>query len=208
VNPYVVRAGDHLDLIAHKHGVTPDDIWNHPRNAALNDRRKNPNLLCFGDVIYIPEVTRRWIPLFVGASNTIVATVPKVQLSVRFSVQGAPLAGKRCVVHGIDQPLELTTDGAGKLSLETPITVQTVVVEFPDVPMVRTLCIGHLDPADEPTGAFQRLQNLGYASSRSLVGDRAALAGLLRRFQEDSGLKSTGSLDKDTIAALEAAHGC
>lgn len=210
MTPYVVRSGDHLDLIAHRHGLRAQDIWDHPKNADLKKRRGNPNILCCGDVLYLPETQTPWAPVSVGGNHRFQAAVPGTRLSVTFAVGGRPLAAKKCVVRGMPPPNEFTTDGSGKLEVTLPLTVQTVVVDFPDVPMARRIRVGHLDPVDEPSGVMQRLQNLGYASSRSAVdlSNPASLAPLLRRFQQDSGLEPTGTLDSDTRDALEKAHGC
>src|SRR5579862_2878685 len=116
MNPYVVRTGDHLTLIAARFGVAPDTIWNNPKNAALKKLRGNPNILCFGDILYLPPPEpKKWLPITVGTKNRLVAAVPTVSLSLTFSQRGKALAGAKCVVHGLAQPQELTTDGDGKL---------------------------------------------------------------------------------------------
>lgn len=53
--PYTVKAGDTLSAIARKHGMTWQDIYNHPDNAAFRRKRPNPNLIYAGDVIMIPD---------------------------------------------------------------------------------------------------------------------------------------------------------
>ena len=53
---HVVAQGEYLSLIAARFGFRdPRVIWNHPDNAALRERRKNPNVLFPGDVLTIPE---------------------------------------------------------------------------------------------------------------------------------------------------------
>ncbi len=207
--PYVVRTGDHLLLIAHRRGFDADTVWNDPKNADLKKLRGKPNVLCCGDILYVPENPTEWRSLAVGAVNTFVATEPTTTLSLTFAQEGNALAGAKCIVHGLPPPNEFTTDGTGKLSLTVPVTVQELVVEFPKVPLVRRVRIGHLDPITEPTGVLQRLGALGYISARTRVdsSDAAAVARVIAAFQKDKGLPVTGTLDEGTKSALQQAHG-
>ena len=69
------------------------------------------------------------------------------------------------------------------------------------------LLIGHMDPVEEPSGAWKRLEHLGYlAAPRANLPDAVAAAAL-KRFQKDSGLPLSGELDVDTLKALEREHG-
>ena len=210
MQPYVVREGDHLSVIAHKLGFDADAVWNDSKNADLQKLRGSPNILCAGDILYVPDPKKQWVPLTVGALNPFVAPVPTVKLSLGFSQNGKPLANVKCVVHGLPAPNQFSTDGDGKLALSVPVTLQMVTVEFPDVPMVRRVKIGHLDPVSEPSGVLQRLQNLGYVSPRTGADltDPAAMAGPVTAFQKARGLAITGKLDDDTRNALRQAHGC
>jgi hypothetical protein len=211
MQPYVVRDGDHLSVIAHKLGFDADTVWNDPKNADLKKLRGSPNILCAGDVVYVPDPKPKdWSTLTIGTLNPFVSPVPTVQLSLGFSQNGKALINAKCIIHGLAEPNQFSTDAAGRLSVSIPVTLQTVSVEFPDIPMVRRVKIGHLDPVGEPTGVLQRLQNLGYVSPRTRVdpNDAATLAGPLAAFQRAAALTVTGALDDDTRGALQKAHGC
>jgi Putative peptidoglycan binding domain len=210
MTPYVIRQGDHLPLLALQRRLDLSAIWNHPRNAQLKALRKRPNILAPGDIVYLPDPAPvSWMPLKVRAINHIAATVPKARICVTFAIGGAPLAGVACIAHGMPEPNRFTTDGKGKLTLDVPLAVKFVTVEFPSVPLMRRLCIGHLDPVGEPSGAFQRLRALGYLGPRTAaVPGSPGLATAISAFQRDSGLTETGSLDAATIEALEREHGC
>lgn len=209
--PYIIRTGDHLALIAHKMGFDLATVWEDPKNADLKKLRGSPNILCVGDVLYVPEQrVKNWLPVNVGATNKFVGTVPTVPLSVIFSKGGKPIANAECILRGLPSATPLSTDGDGKLVTKVPVTMQVVVIEIPSVHMVRTLRIGHLDPITEPSGVAQRLANLGYVSARTRVdtSEEGPLARLVAAFQVDSGLPSTGETDSDTLDALNKAHGC
>jgi hypothetical protein len=42
--------------IAQSRGLKPDDIWQHPSNKSLREKRQNAELLAPGDVLYVPVV--------------------------------------------------------------------------------------------------------------------------------------------------------
>ena len=52
--PYTIRSGDTLSAIARAHGITWQQLYNHPDNAAFRRRRPNPNLIYPGDVVMVP----------------------------------------------------------------------------------------------------------------------------------------------------------
>jgi hypothetical protein len=210
VRPYVVRQGDDLAFIAHRLGVDADAIWNDPKNADLKKLRPNPNILCPGDVVYVPDPTpRKWLPVKVGTTNTFVGTPRTVPLTLTFIQEGKALAGADCVVHGTGPPAQFTTDGGGALALNVPIGTREIRVEFPDVPVVRTVRLGHLDPVDEPSGLTQRLRNLGYFPHGPAIDGAGPelVAAAVAEFQEANGLSPTGEVDDQTRSAIESAHG-
>jgi N-acetylmuramoyl-L-alanine amidase len=52
---HIVRAGDCMASIAFEHGFLWETLWNHPKNSALKQSRKDPNVLKPGDVVHIPD---------------------------------------------------------------------------------------------------------------------------------------------------------
>jgi Putative peptidoglycan binding domain len=207
--PYVVRQGDYLLKIATRYGFDAETVWNLPENQPLRTARPNPNILRDGDVLYIPEPRLPSLPLEVGATNSFRAKVPVVSVPLTFLEDGRPLARAECVVHGMPPPNTFTTDGAGAVVLTVPYDVLDLVIEFPSVPLVRTIRVGHLDPVGESSGIVQRLRNLGHMPAHVSAGDdgERAVGWAIRSFQEARGLKPSGVLDAATRAALESAHG-
>jgi hypothetical protein len=192
-------------------GFDADAVWNDPKNATLKKLRGSPNILCTGDVLYVPDAgPREWLRLSVGSTNRFVATIPGIALNLAFSLGGKAVAGADCIVHGMPPPNRFTTDGDGKLALTVPVITQALTVEFPKIPLVRRVRIGHLDPSTEPSGVVQRLKTLGYFSPRTAVSpsDSHAIERAVSEFQKDQGLPVTGQVDADTQSALEKAHGC
>jgi hypothetical protein len=55
---YIIRQGDFLARLAHRHGFDAESVWNHPSNAALVKLRPDPDQLCPGDELSIPDGPR------------------------------------------------------------------------------------------------------------------------------------------------------
>jgi hypothetical protein len=211
--PYVVRRGDHLLKIALKMGFDAKTIWQDPKNAALRASRPSMNVLCVGDVLYVPkQPAREWKPIKTGSANPFVATVPAVQVAVKFLLEGQPLASAACTIRELANLGSLTTTSDGTLKFEAPVALETVTVEFSDVDLVQPLCIGHLDPTSTPSGAYQRLDNLGYVLADPTGGsalDPGSLRESLSAFQSSEGVSDVmGNLDDATQAKLKSVYGC
>ena len=57
-----VEQGDCIASIACEHGFFPATIWNHPDNAVLKRKRKDPNILLPDDVVVVPAGRHRATP--------------------------------------------------------------------------------------------------------------------------------------------------
>jgi hypothetical protein len=69
--PYVVGQGDYLLRIAHRLGFDPDVVWQDDVNSSLRQLRKDPNIRCPTDVLFVP--TPKDPPshqLVTGSTNT------------------------------------------------------------------------------------------------------------------------------------------
>ena len=210
--------------IAHRLGFDPDSVWQDNVNSSLSQLRKDPNILCPTDILYVPtpKDPQRY-KLVTGAMNTFVSTPPTVTLSVRFLDDD--LASQPCTIDELDHLTDLDTKSDGLLTFEAPVTLDTATIRFTQLDVTCECRIGCLDPIDTASGIFQRLQNLGYIDENvQCDGDlellRDALAVL--RVDESSddladaesddcpneGLNDDGTLASKTDKRLRDAHGC
>ena len=213
MKPYVVKQGDYVEKIAHALGVDPDEVWNDPKNADLNKQR-DPNLLHPGDILYVPDPKKKWLPLKAGTDNLYVAKVPRTTIHLTFKDGNKPRGNEPYVIRGMGEPEEGTTDGDGTVEAKVPVHVREIQIAFPKSSITYPVLMGDMDPIEEATGVRKRLQHLGYgrapgareeevSDADAEVLDRLAILA----FQHAQGLKATGAMDDATRAALAKMHG-
>jgi N-acetylmuramoyl-L-alanine amidase len=118
-----------------------------------------------------------------------------------------------------DQPYALEIDGVwqegrtsseGEIELRVPPRARSgrVILEpGTEREQVLPLHFGRLDPANEASGARQRLHHLGYATDCDELAFTPALEALLAQFQEEHELEVSGTLDPTTVQKLVEVHG-
>jgi hypothetical protein len=220
--PYVVRSGEYLTAIAHRHGTTVDAIWALPENADLKKRRPNPEILAPFDIVNLPDVKPKWHPISVGSANSFTATIPAVTVKVVLKAQdGSPLANKSVTTDPVLGKDPLTTDGNGVLTLQVPVKIRQVEALVVDSRLRFHLRVGNLDPHDTDSGLLSRLRQLGHLGDESShAGTRSWLAPVtaevqqhaiargVSTFQAKNGKDVTGVPDDDVRSAVRDEHGC
>lgn len=210
---YVVQRGDCLSNIAAARGFGWRTLWDHPRNAELKQRRKNPNILYPGDVVHIPDM--RVDPEPCPTDQIHVFQLKGVPAKIRLVLtddSDTPLPGLPYRLDLPDQNLTWTgnTDGDGALEHSVPPGAKKAVltVEYPHTRVEYRVLIGGVDPVDTVSGAQGRLLGLGfYQGEISGETDQPTVSALLR-FQVRHSLPPTGELDGDTKSNLEELFGC
>jgi len=214
---HTVVQGEHIPGIAAQHGFRDfRAIWDHPRNAALKQERKNPNVLFPGDEVFIPDKELREEPRPTDARHRFVTALQGLQLRVK-------------VIDLRDKPVERTAFfrlGNGTTNLTAP-TAQVYEIDIPPGEKRATLGfpatgterarpdilmeVGSLDPEDKLPGQQERLNNLGYFAGFSTTPDPEQVRWAVEEFQQDNkkrhGLRVTGTVDKKTEDALALEHG-
>jgi uncharacterized protein involved in type VI secretion and phage assembly len=209
MQPYLLRQGDYLAKLAFAHGFDADKAWNDGKNAELKAKRKNPNILHPGDIVYFPRAPRQGKPLQKGTSNAYAVNVPRT--TVRLKLSDVRLFNTSYVVEGLGSIPKGTTGADGGITLQVPVHVRVLNISFPEKHITCAVRVGNLDPVDERSGARRRLEHLGYRRASEVseteadaeASDRLAFAA----FQRKEGLEPTGELDDATKSALTKAHG-
>lgn len=211
---HTVKQGECLATIAADNGfVDYHAIYDHPKNAALKAKRKNPDILLPGDVLYIPDKRQRDEPRGTGQQHIFQTPGPTVRLRVFLKDdQDNPVTGKPFTLDLGDAILSGTIGSDGLVEQPIPPGVRTarlrvVMTPGPQPSILEwKLEIGHLDPASTTTGAQGRLLNMGFDCGPidGIHGPRTT-NGLIE-FQRKEGLPETGKLDAATISKLREIH--
>src|SRR5579859_5901206 len=168
---HTVKQGECLSRIASLYGFGDwRTLYEDPANAELRAMRPDPNVLCPGDVVFIPERSKRQERCSTDATYRFQIRRPKRTIRlVVLDAAGHPVAGAPYTLAIGDSTRAGVTDGAGVVECTVPLDAEqgTLVANGHAWP----LRIGHLDPVDETpdggvTGIQARLRNLGYDPGR------------------------------------------
>jgi hypothetical protein len=203
--------GEYLAKIAGRYGFADfSTVWDHAGNAPLRQRRKSPNVLHPGDMLFIPDKQEKQQARATAQVHRFV--VPRRTVLLRLVVKrcdGQPMAGTKCLLTVGDVIYPLCTSGEGMIEKEIPMAAERAKLTIPGENGGFTLRIGHLDPVEEASGWQSRLRNLGYYDGPGdAAPDDADLRCAVEEFQCDHGLSVDGLCGPRTQARLLEAHGC
>jgi len=205
---HVVRQGECLSKIAAEKGF-PDytKIWDHPENAELKEKRKNPNILYPGDRVFIPDMETKEESASTEQRHRFRYSGSPLKLRmVLKDAEDEPIANTECVLQVGLERYELMTDGNGQVEQEIPRNATQGKLTIQGMEIV--LKIGHLDPIEELTGWQARLNNLGYYAGDLGTVDEDQLRSAIEEFQCDYGLQVDGDCGINTQKKLKEIYGC
>lgn len=213
---HCVSQGECLSSIAARFGFANwRTIYDDSGNAALRQKRPNPNVLFPGDEVMIPDKLPKRVDAVTDQVHRFVVRRSQTRLRVQLcGGSGRMFSGKKykLIVKGAE--IEGTTNDKGMVDEpipdhETNAELVLWLSENADSTCRFKLALGELDPANELTGAQARLVNLGFlsfegASPSGKLDDKTRAA--LRAFQQKHGLVVSGALDATTSDKLEQLH--
>jgi len=202
----IVSAGDSIPSLAHEHGQFWQKVWDHPENAALKQKRKNPNQLVAGDEVFVPELESREESRPTESRHVFKRKGVPAKIKMQLFMLGEPRKNEPYVLEIDGQLITGTLDGEGKLEQFVSPTAKSGKLKLKDGKEVIPIRLGHLDPVDELSGVKQRLNNLGFHCGPEDDEMNAATAAALRSFQARHQLQETGEADAATKAKLQEVH--
>jgi len=206
---YVAKQGECISSIARNRGLFWQTLWNHPNNAALKTKRKDPNILYPGDVIYIPGKTEKQESGATEKRHRFFKKGEPAKIKLQILFNDRPRAKERYVLTIDGQHFSGQTDAQGRIKQPIPPNAKEgkLIVGEDEEQTEYVLQLGDMDPIDEITGIQGRLNNLGFSCAKAngilSIETKAALT----RFQEAYGLPVTGQVDAATQAKLQQVHG-
>ena len=231
---YKVKHGDCISSIADKHGLFWEKIWNHSKNAELKDKRKDPNILHPGDVVFVPDreqkeescaTEQRHRFLMKGIPAKLVLRVmeelpPEEEESSQASAEesgteqtppeDSPRANIPYIVEIDGEVNRGTTDDDGMIEISIgPGAKKGRLILEPGTPNETSvpLKLGDLNPLTKISGVKQRLANLGFDCGDQTDTETPSLGAALRAFQEKHDVEVTGEADQATLNKLREVHG-
>jgi N-acetylmuramoyl-L-alanine amidase len=205
---HTVKQGEHISAIAEQYRFfNYQTIWDHPNNAALKQKRKNPNVLFPGDELFIPDKQNKKISRDTGKTHKFKIKDQTVMLRlVLRDLNSEPIRTMQCKLEVEGKVYQLVTNANGMIEQLIPKTAANGKLSFST--FVIPLKIGHLDPPEEISGWRARLNNLGYNAGNSEDSAERIFKSAIEEFQIDYGLKVDGVCGPQTQAKLKEIHGC
>ena len=208
---HTVEQGECLSSIAEHYGFFWETLWDHSENRELRQQRGSPNVLCPGDVVFVPEKgvreesgeteTRhrfraKGVPAYLNLRLLDEEGNPRSSLVYELTIDGDGRSG--------------TTDDEGRIQEPIPPRAGKAVLKLTSEggkTEEYELLLGEVDAITDVTGVQTRLRNMGYdpGTVDGEEGDRTRAA--IRAFQRSIGEEETGELTDSQRKALEEAHG-
>ena len=151
---YTVKPGDCLSSIAFRYGFRWQTLWDHPNNSSLKNKRKNPNVLFPGDMVFIPESEAKYETCATGQRHKFVMHGALEELNLVVKREGHVLACQPYTIVIDGEIISGKTDDEGRIKTKiSPMAKKgklTVGEGFDR--LTCELNLGHMDPIDEIAG--------------------------------------------------------
>ncbi len=203
MDKYVISQGESVPSVAKDNGFFWQTLWNHPENADLKAKRKDPNILFEGDELYVPELELRWETRPTEAKHRFKRKGDPVKFKLQLLLFGKARANEDYTLQLDTGTFSGKTDANGKLEVTIPGNSRGGTLLLQGGKEKLPVRIGHLNPVDEVSGVQQRLANLGFppGNEDGEMSDQTQAA--LRSFQQKNKLNVSGEADDATKAKLK-----
>jgi hypothetical protein len=197
-----ISQGDSVPSVAKDQGFFWQTLWNHPDNAELKAKRKNPNILFEGDELFVPDLEIKWESRATEQKHKFKRKGDPVVFKLRLLMLGEPRANEDYTLKFGTDLIMGKTDGDGRIEQVLPGNCKGGELILQGGKEVYPVRIGSLDPVDEVSGVQQRLNNLGFTCGSEDGEMTEGTRGALRRFQQKYELEVTGEIDDATRGKL------
>ncbi len=199
---YTVKQGDCISSIAYEHGFFPDTLWNHAQNKQLKERRKDPNVLMPGDIVFVPDKRVKEVgkPTDEVHKFRVKNTPKRIQIQLKYI--DSPLENTAYTLTFDGSEIDGVTDSQGWIKQSLPPNAKKAQISLGDGTTF-DLHLGSLDPIEEMSGIQGRLRTLGFYDgplSGKLDEDTTSA---IKRFQAYGDLDVSGEVDEETKSQLQ-----
>jgi hypothetical protein len=205
---YTVKAGDCIANIAFRYGMFPGTLWDDSKNRELREKRRDPNVLLPGDVVYLRAKELKEVSGGAEERHRFRRKGVPEMLRLQFShADGTPRAGEPYVLNIDGSLISSTTDGDGYVIQPIPPKAREAVLLLGAEQDEFVFDLGDLDPVEEISGVQGRLENLGFYDGPIDGLLTADTTQAIAAFQASKGIAATGEADQRTQDALREAYG-
>lgn len=212
---YTVQPGDCLISIAQQHGIVDwRTIYEHAENEQFRELRKNPNMICAGDELYIPKLEGARVKAETNKKLSFVLKKAKSYFSVRLTnSKFEPLVDIPYTLSVYKSEKDLNqeplkrfedqkTDEDGFIEQLLPEEAKfayLVYAPYPQRPSLirkKRFYIGELDDPRTESGMRSRLNHFGFFSGENNLDDesKALFATQLKGFKDKFNLSDDDAL--------------
>jgi len=204
---YTIKEGDCLSSIAERHGLFWEKIWNHPNNMELKRRRRDPNILYPGDIVFLPEKEKKEETGLTEQKHRFRKKGAPAKVRLRLMRNDLPRANEPYVLEVDGNFFTGTTDTDGKLEQSIPPHAKKGKLLIGKKREAYILNLGGMDPLHELAGIQKRLNNLGFycGPANGILGPQTIDA--LKAFQKKHRLTESGEVDEATKNKLIEIYG-
>ncbi len=207
---YQVKQGDCISSIAFEHGFLPNTIWDHPNNAVLKGKRKDPNVLMPGDNVFVPDKRLKEVSEPTSQVHKFICKMAPANLHLHLLNDGEPMANEPFILDINGKINEGTTDSEGKLRVAISPDAKKGVLLVGEVgdQIKYDLNLGTLEPIEQVSGVKKRLHNLGYKVGSLNEQITEELEDAIFEFEFDHKLTQTGKITQTNRSKLKEIYGC
>lgn len=168
---YTAKEGDTISSIAYEHSLFPDTVWHDEQNKALRESRDS-DLLCLGDIVYIPEKVVKQECCASELKHTFRRKGVPDKLKMILLKYGRPRAKQDFDMNIDGQFYGGTSDEDGLISISIPPDAKKGYLIIGKDRQRIDIELGVMDPITEQSGVIKRLFNLGYVDSIQLSDEQ------------------------------------
>lgn len=166
---YTVKQGDCIESIAFDHGLFWENVWNHPKNLNLKEKRKDPNALFLGDLVFIPDKEEKQESGATEQCHRFRRKSVPSSLHIILKRADGPRANEPYVIEVDGNTFSGSTNAKGEIRRPIPPNARHCKLRVGQEPNVTAydLSLGHIYPITEVTGVQGRLRknNQGQGST-------------------------------------------
>jgi hypothetical protein len=120
---HTVRQGECISSISKKYGFKWDTVWNLPENSQLKNERQNPNILLPGDIVRVPEKTKKQESCGTDSRSRFRMLGVPAYLEIRVTKEPEPEEN--------DESAIISDVGAKNMNVEDPTPNQSQLTDEP-----------------------------------------------------------------------------